>query len=107
MSDLIEDDDESVRIAALEALALIFESGCFNSFSSEGKCSTSCLIHEGNTSSNGYSSIQEMKDNILCRVRRLSLKDEGDKDSNKDWLKVFEVLHHFRLVKHQGIYKCG
>lgn len=102
MSDLIEYDDESVRIAALEALALIFESGCFNSFS----CSSSCLIHEGNTSTNGYSPIQEMKDNILHRVRRLSLKDEVDKDRMSDWLKVFEVLHHFKLVKHQDIYKC-
>lgn len=90
LSDLIEYDDESVCIAALEALALIFESGCFNSLSTEAKCSSSCLIHEGNTSTNGYSPIQEMKDNILHRVRRLSLKDEVDKDRMSDWLKVFE-----------------
>ena len=47
-----------------------------------------------------------MKDNILHQVRRLSLKDEVDKDRMSDWLKVFEVLHHFKLVKHQDIYKC-
>lgn len=99
LSDLIEHDDESVRVAALEALALIFESGCLNSFPSEAKCSSSFLIHEGNTSTNGYSSIQERMDNIRHRVMRLSSTNEGYKD-HKEFLKVFEVLHHSILVKH-------
>ncbi|KAI3960888.1 hypothetical protein MKW92_000859 [Papaver armeniacum] len=46
-SDLLDHDDLSVRTAAAEAIALIFEMGSLEKFCSETKSSNEQLVHEG------------------------------------------------------------
>lgn len=60
--DLLEANEESVRVAADEALTLILEGGCLEKFASDtdGTCESS--ICKRNDSLNGYSSIQELKE---------------------------------------------
>ncbi|XAR48420.1 hypothetical protein NMG60_11031242 [Bertholletia excelsa] len=64
LSTLLDKDDRSIRIAAGEALALIFEGGNFEKFSPE------------------YAHIQGLRGKILNQVRNLST-EAGGKGSNK------------------------
>ncbi|XVE55769.1 hypothetical protein DITRI_Ditri03aG0184100 [Diplodiscus trichospermus] len=82
LSSLLDKDDRSVRIAAGEALALIFEMGSLEKFAAEAKGSSDGAVSEGNKSKEGFSHIQGLKGKILNQVRDLSV-EAGGKGSNK------------------------
>ncbi|KAF8406208.1 hypothetical protein HHK36_008293 [Tetracentron sinense] len=81
-SSLLDKDDQSVSIAAVEALALIFEIGSLEKFSCEAKGSNDSSDHEGNKSRERYACIQGLKEKILNQVRNLSV-EAGNKGSAK------------------------
>ncbi|KAL6983004.1 hypothetical protein U1Q18_016398 [Sarracenia purpurea var. burkii] len=73
-SALLDKDDRSIRIAAGEALALIFERGNLEKFSGEANASSD--------SSRDFANIQGLRAKILNQVRNLSV-EAGGKGSNK------------------------
>lgn len=73
-STLLEKDDRSVRMAAGEALALIFEIGNVEKFSTQ----------EGNNNSRDVIHIQGLKAKILNQVRSLSVEAGGKGLTKKD-----------------------
>lgn len=73
-STLLEKDDRSVRMAAGEALALIFEIGNLEKFSTQ----------EGNNNSRDVIHIQGLKAKILNQVRSLSVEAGGKGLTKKD-----------------------
>lgn len=93
-----------MRIAAGEALALIFEMGSLEKFTAEAKSSTNGSVQEGNKSREGLAHIQGLKAKILNQVRNLSAEAGGKgstkKDLNsqrnlfKDVLEFLEVLNY-------------
>merc|ERR1712226_1388307 len=72
LSSLLDKDDRSVRIAAGEALALIFEIGSVEKFSGEVKGSIDVSTPEGSKNREGFSRVQGLKGKILNKVRDLS-----------------------------------
>ena len=97
-----------MRIAAGEALALIFEMGSLEKFAAEAKASSDGSVSEGNKSKEGFSHIQGLKGKILNQVRDLSVeaggKGSAKKDLNnqrnlfKDVLEFLEVLILFIFI---------
>ncbi|XP_057973461.1 uncharacterized protein LOC131161609 [Malania oleifera] len=85
-STLLDKDDRSIRKAAGEALAVIFETGNFEKFFAEAKGSTDGSIHERDNSLKGYEHIQGLRAKILNQVRNLSM-EAGNKGSSKKNLK--------------------
>lgn len=83
-SGLLEKDDRSVRIAAGEALALIFEMGYLEKFATEVKGSTDGSVPGGNKSREGSMHIQGLKAKILNQVRNLSAEAGGKGSTKKD-----------------------
>ncbi|KAE8658965.1 Detected protein of confused Function [Hibiscus syriacus] len=81
---LLDKDDLSVRIAAGEALAVIFEMGSLEKFSAEVKGSNNGSITEGNKSKEGFLHIQGLRGNILNQVRDLSVEAGGKGSAKKD-----------------------
>ncbi|KAH7849297.1 hypothetical protein Vadar_015870 [Vaccinium darrowii] len=77
-STLLDKDDRSIRIAAGEALALIFEIGKFYKFSDEAKVSSDSSI------SKEFTHIQGLKAKILNQVRDLSSEAGGKGSAKKD-----------------------
>lgn len=77
-STLLDKDDRSIRIAAGEALALIFEIGKFDKFSDEAKVSSDSSI------SKEFTHIQGLKAKILNQVRDLSSEAGGKGSAKKD-----------------------
>lgn len=73
-STLLEKDDRSVRIAAGEALALIFEIGNLEKFS----------IQDGNINSRDVTHIQGLRAKILNQVKTLSAEAGGKGLTKKD-----------------------
>lgn len=97
-SDKLEENDESVCLAASEALVLIFETASLEKFSSAEKADSS--IHEGGTSLNEYSSIEVLKDKILTQLSNISVEGSVSssvfgKACNGDYngLKLFQDGH--------------
>ncbi|KAE8707924.1 adenine phosphoribosyltransferase 1 [Hibiscus syriacus] len=83
LSSLLDKDDRSVRIAAGEALALIFERGSLEKFACEAKGSCDGSASEGNKSK-GFSHMHGLKEKILNQVRDLSVEAGGKGSSKKD-----------------------
>ncbi|XWS24122.1 hypothetical protein CRYUN_Cryun28dG0073700 [Craigia yunnanensis] len=83
-SSLLDKDDRSMRIAAGEALALIFEMGSLEKFAAEAKGSSDGSVLEGNKSKEGFSHIQGLKGKILNQVRDLSVEAGGKGSAKKD-----------------------
>ncbi|XP_043714031.1 interferon-related developmental regulator 1 [Telopea speciosissima] len=84
-SSLLDKDDRSVRIAAGEALALIFEIGQIDKSSGEDRGSSDSSVHEGNNSGERYAYVQGLRGKILSQVRNLSV-EAGGKGSTKKHL---------------------
>uniref|UniRef100_A0A5B6ZVR0 Putative interferon-related developmental regulator 1 n=1 Tax=Davidia involucrata TaxID=16924 RepID=A0A5B6ZVR0_DAVIN len=82
-SSLLDKDDRSVRIAAGEALALIFEIGNLEKFSGEAKGSSDSSSHEENNSRE-FAHIQGLRGKILNQVRNLAMEAGGKGSSKKD-----------------------
>ncbi|XP_039037887.1 interferon-related developmental regulator 1-like [Hibiscus syriacus] len=84
LSTLLDKDDRLVRIAAGEALAVIFEMGSLEKFAAEAKGSNDGSISEGNKSKEGFSHIQGLRGKILNQVRGLSVEAGGKGSAKKD-----------------------
>jgi hypothetical protein len=84
LSSLLDKDDRSVRIAAGEALALIFEVGSVEKFSGEVKGSSDGSTQEGSKPREGFSHIQGLKGKIINQVRNLSAEAGGKGSAKKD-----------------------
>lgn len=74
LSGLLDKDDRSIRIAAGEALALIFETGSLEKFSAEAK----------KGSQEGYAHVQGLKAKVIHQVRNLSIEAGGKGSAKKD-----------------------
>ncbi|KAE8699212.1 activating signal cointegrator 1 complex subunit 2-like isoform X1 [Hibiscus syriacus] len=84
LSTLLDKDDRSFRIAAGEALAVIFEMGSLEKFVAEAKGSNIGSISEGNKSKEGFLQIQGLRGEILNQVRDLSVEAGGKGSAKKD-----------------------
>ncbi|KAA8537848.1 hypothetical protein F0562_027572 [Nyssa sinensis] len=82
-SSLLDKDDRSVRIAAGETLALIFEIGNLEKFSGEAKGSSDSSSHEENNSRE-FVHIQGLRGKILNQVRNLAMEAGGKGSAKKD-----------------------
>ncbi|KAF3446557.1 hypothetical protein FNV43_RR11737 [Rhamnella rubrinervis] len=83
LSTLLDKDDRSVRIAAGEALALIFEIGSLEKFSVEAKDSSDGSTQEGSRPRE-FLHIQGLKAKIMNQVRNLSAEAGGKGSTKKD-----------------------
>ncbi|XP_071710283.1 uncharacterized protein [Rutidosis leptorrhynchoides] len=83
-STLLEKDDRSVRIAAGEALALIYEMGNLEKFCSGGPKSTSDTSVDNGISSRDVFHIQGLRSKVLNQVRDLSAEAGGKGSAKKD-----------------------
>ncbi|KAF5456116.1 hypothetical protein F2P56_025627 [Juglans regia] len=83
LSSLLDKDDRSVRIAAGEALALIFEIGSVEKFCGEAKSSNDGSI-QGSKPREGFSHIQGLKGKIINQVKNLSAEAGGRGSAKKD-----------------------
>ncbi|CAK9167521.1 unnamed protein product [Ilex paraguariensis] len=82
-STLLDKDDRSVRIAAGEALALIFETGNLEKFCGEVKVSGDISITEGNNYRE-FVHIRGLRGKILNQVRNLAAEAGGKGSAKKD-----------------------
>nr|XP_043607263.1 interferon-related developmental regulator 1 [Erigeron canadensis] len=82
-STLLDKDDRSVRIAAGEALALIFEIGNLEKFSTVSKGSSESSAEDKNIARN-VTHIQGLRAKILNQVRDLSAEAGGKGSAKKD-----------------------
>ncbi|KAF8410216.1 hypothetical protein HHK36_002739 [Tetracentron sinense] len=83
-SSLLDKDDRSVRIAAGEAIALIFETGSLDKLSGEAKSSSDSSVHEGTNSRGDYAHMLGLRGKILGQVRILSVEAGGKGSAKKD-----------------------
>ncbi|KAL6216687.1 PREDICTED: interferon-related developmental regulator 1 [Fragaria vesca subsp. vesca] len=83
LSGLLDKDDRSVRIAAGEALALIFELGSLEKFSSSTKSSDDGSTEDGNKPRD-YVHIQGLKAKIINQARDLAAEAGGRSSAKKD-----------------------
>ncbi|XP_050363479.1 uncharacterized protein LOC126782303 [Argentina anserina] len=83
LSSLLDKDDRSVRIAAGEALALIFEMGSLEKFSVGLKNSDDGSTEDGNKPRE-YVHIQGLKAKIINQARDLSAEAGGRSSAKKD-----------------------
>ncbi|KAJ4837005.1 hypothetical protein Tsubulata_045182 [Turnera subulata] len=83
-STLLDKEDRSIRIAAGEALALIFETGSLEKFAGAAKGPTAGSGQEGNKSRDGSTHLQGLKAKILNQVRDLSSEAGGKGSAKKD-----------------------
>ncbi|XP_015900563.3 uncharacterized protein LOC107433737 isoform X1 [Ziziphus jujuba] len=83
LSSLLDKDDRSVRIAAGEALALIFEIGSLEKFSIEAKGSSDGSTQDGSRPRE-FVQIQGLKAKIINQVRNLSAEAGGKGSAKKD-----------------------
>ncbi|KAG7037765.1 Interferon-related developmental regulator 1 [Cucurbita argyrosperma subsp. argyrosperma] len=84
LSSLLDKDDRAVRIAAGEALALIFERGVLEKFSAEAKGSIDGSTLEGSKPREWFMHIQGLKGKILNQVKSLSMEAGGKGSAKKD-----------------------
>ncbi|RXH91599.1 hypothetical protein DVH24_020622 [Malus domestica] len=83
LSSLLDKDDRSMRIAAGEALALIFEIGSLEKFSAGANTSSNASTEEGNKPRE-YVHIQGLKSKIINQARNLSAEAGGKSSAKKD-----------------------
>ncbi|XP_050943830.1 uncharacterized protein LOC103493601 isoform X3 [Cucumis melo] len=84
LSSLLDKDDRAVRIAAGEALALIFEIGVLEKLSAETKGSTDGSTLEGSKPREWFIHIQGLKGKIINQVKNLSMEAGGKGSAKKD-----------------------
>ncbi|CAA7021424.1 unnamed protein product [Microthlaspi erraticum] len=86
LSTLLEKDDRSVRIAAGEALALMFELGTLEKFAAEAKASADngTTVKEGSASQEALMHMLGLKSKITNQVRDLSVEAGGKGSAKKD-----------------------
>lgn len=84
LSSLLEKDGRSVRIAAGEALAVIFELGDLEKFSAEAKGSTNGSVKEGSVSQEAVMHMHGLKSKVTNQVRDLSAEAGGKGSAKKD-----------------------
>ncbi|KAG5378838.1 hypothetical protein IGI04_026680 [Brassica rapa subsp. trilocularis] len=85
LSSLLEKDDRSVRIAAGEALALIFELGTLEKFAAEAKGSTANgSMREGSVSQEALMNMHGLKSKVTNQVRDLAAEAGGKGSAKKD-----------------------
>lgn len=98
LSGLLDKDDRAVRIAAGEALALIFEIGSLEKFSNAAKGSSDASTEKG-SKPREYMHIQGLKAKIINQVRNLSSEAGGKgsvkKDLNNQRNLFRDVLEYF------------
>ncbi|XP_055810816.1 uncharacterized protein LOC129880684 [Solanum dulcamara] len=82
-STLLDKDDRAVRIAAGEALALVFDVGSLEKFSVEDKGSSDSSTDEANKSKD-ILHIQGLRAKVLNQVRSLSVEAGGKGSAKKD-----------------------
>ncbi|KAK1301186.1 hypothetical protein QJS10_CPB13g00393 [Acorus calamus] len=89
---LLDKDDRSVRIAAGEAIALIFETGRLDKFSKE---LTGSFV-EGSNGNNigGFGHVEALKGKILNRARDLSAEAGGKGTAKKDLNDQRDLFHN-------------
>ncbi|KAJ8762437.1 hypothetical protein K2173_007876 [Erythroxylum novogranatense] len=81
LSSLLDKNDRSVRMAAGESLALIFEMGSLEEFAAGANCSADSSVQEGNK---GFSHVVGLRSKILNQVRNLSAEAGGKGSTKKD-----------------------
>ncbi|ESW08749.1 hypothetical protein PHAVU_009G071500 [Phaseolus vulgaris] len=83
LSSLLDKEDRSVRIAAGEALALIFEIGVIDKFSAQPD-SASDTTQEGSKPLESYIFLQGLKGKVLNQCKKLSMEAGGKGSAKKD-----------------------
>lgn len=99
---LLEADDESVHVAAGEALALIFEVGCLEKFSGNSKNGTDSSPNDETNLLNGASSVQELKEQVLNRMSFLSLKEKAESLVDKSVKKHSSTWDFIKVLEDDG-----
>lgn len=85
LSSLLDKDDRSIRIAAGEGLALIFEIGNLEKFSVAATGPSDSSNHDGNNArAREFTHIQGLRAKILNQVRSLSVEAGGKGSAKKD-----------------------
>jgi hypothetical protein len=84
LSTLLEKDDRSVRIAAGEALAVIYELGTLEKFAAEVKGSANGSVKEGGVSQEALMHMHGLKAKVTKQVRELSVEAGGKGSAKKD-----------------------
>uniref|UniRef100_A0A1D1ZA36 Interferon-related developmental regulator 1 n=1 Tax=Anthurium amnicola TaxID=1678845 RepID=A0A1D1ZA36_9ARAE len=85
LSTLLDKDDRTVRIAAGEAIALIFDVGCLDKFSTEENDYNENSDGEGvKPSRGGFSYVKSLKGKILNQVKNLSMEAGGKGSAKND-----------------------
>ncbi|KOM42227.1 hypothetical protein LR48_Vigan04g242500 [Vigna angularis] len=83
LSGLLDKEDRSVRIAAGEALALIFEIGVIDKFSAQSD-NASDATQEGSKPLESYIFLQGLKGKVLNQCKKLSIEAGGKGSAKKD-----------------------
>jgi hypothetical protein len=83
LSGLLDKEDRSVRIAAGEALALIFEIGAIDKFSTEAK-NASDATQEESKPQESYIFLQGLKGKVINQCKNLSVEAGGKGSAKKD-----------------------
>ncbi|KAG9440436.1 hypothetical protein H6P81_020601 [Aristolochia fimbriata] len=81
LSTLLDKDDRAIRLAAGEAIALIFE---ISSFEKGLRGNNGDSVVEGKNSQGIFSYVEALKDKILNQVRSLSMEAGGKGSAKKD-----------------------
>lgn len=104
----MEKDDRSVRIAAGEALALIFEFGTLEKFAAEANGSADgTTVKEGSVSQEALMHMRGLKAKITNQVRDLSVEAGGKGSAKKDLdtqRNLFKDLVEFLEVYFLGLF---
>ncbi|MCI05316.1 interferon-related developmental regulator 1-like, partial [Trifolium medium] len=83
LSSLLDKEDRSVRIAAGEALALIFEIGVIDKFSTEAK-NANDVPQEESKPQESYIFLQGLKGKVINQCKNLSAEAGGKGAAKKD-----------------------
>ncbi|KAK7283252.1 hypothetical protein RIF29_12654 [Crotalaria pallida] len=83
LSSLLDKEDRSVRIAAGEALALIFEIGVIDKYSAESKCAGDTSQEESKPQES-YTFLQGLKGKVINQCKNLSVEAAGKGSAKKD-----------------------
>lgn len=107
LSGLLDKEDRSVRIAAGEALALIFEIGVIDKFSAQSD-NASDATQEGSKPLESYIFLQGLKGKVLNQCKKLSIeaggKGSAKKDLNSQRNLFRDILDFFEVCYYYGYY---
>jgi HEAT repeat protein len=109
LSTLLEKDDRSVRIAAGEALAVIYELGTLEKFAAEVKGSANGSVKEGGVSQEALMHMHGLKAKVTKQVRELSVEAGGKGSAKKDLntqRNLFKDLVEFLEVYLLHLFSC-